>query len=121
MAKWRSLLIRVEYSDGEDESYTIPLAVAAGEQAEAVLRDHKEAVLARLEFRDESWMLLYSALIERSFSDALLTAVLKRSKFKGSTGRNVGRAHQGVPQGVVAGAFESRTAGAGRWIRRTRL
>ena len=81
-----TLLIRVEYSDGEDERYTIPLAVAAGEQAETVLRDHKEAVLARLEFRDESWMVLYSALIERSFSDALLTAVLKRSKFKGRRG-----------------------------------
>ena len=106
------LLIRVEYSDGEDERYTIPLAMAAGEQAEAVLRDHKEAVLARLEFRDQSWMLLYSALVERTFSDALLTAVLKRSKFKGRAGRNVGRAHKGVSQGVVAFAFKSRTAGA---------
>jgi maltose alpha-D-glucosyltransferase/alpha-amylase len=80
------LLICVEYSDGEDEQYTIPLAVASGPLAEAVLRDHQEAVLARLEFRDQSWAFLHSALFERSFSDALLTAVLKRSKFKGIHG-----------------------------------
>ncbi len=80
------LLIRVEYSDGEDEQYTIPLAVAAYEQAETVLRDHREAVLAKLEFRDQSWVLLYSAFLGRTFADALLTAVLKRSKFKGARG-----------------------------------
>jgi maltose alpha-D-glucosyltransferase/alpha-amylase len=80
------LLIRVEYSDGEDEMYTIPLAVTGGEPAEGMLRDHKAAVLARLEFRDQSWVLLHSALLGRAFSDALLTAVLKRSKFKGTRG-----------------------------------
>jgi maltose alpha-D-glucosyltransferase / alpha-amylase len=81
------LLIRVEYSDGEDERYTIPVAVAAaGEQAEKVMADHPEAVLVRVEFNDESWVLMHSALSERSFSDALLTAVLKRSKFKGTHG-----------------------------------
>jgi len=83
------LLIRVEYSDGEDEMYTIPVAVTAGEQAEMFLRDHKEAVLARLEFRDQGWVLLHSALFGRTFSDALLTAVLKRSKFKGTRGEMV--------------------------------
>jgi len=83
------LLLRVEYSDGEDERYTIPLAVSTGEQAEMVLRGHREAVIAKLEFADRSWSLLHSALIERSFSDALLTAVLKRSKFKGMRGELV--------------------------------
>jgi maltose alpha-D-glucosyltransferase/alpha-amylase len=83
------LLIRVEYSDGEDERYTIPAAVAGGEQAEAVLRDHRESVLARLELADQSWLLLHGALFERGFSDALLTAVLKRSKFKGTQGELV--------------------------------
>jgi maltose alpha-D-glucosyltransferase/alpha-amylase len=80
------LLIRVGYSDGEDEIYTIPVAVSAGEQADAFQRDHREAVLARLEFRDQSWVLLHSALLDRAFSDELLTAVLKRSKFKGTRG-----------------------------------
>jgi len=80
------MLIRVEYSDGEDEQYTIPLALAEGEQAEKVTLEHPEAVLVRLDFNDQSWMLVHSALFERSFSDALLTAVLKRSKFKGTHG-----------------------------------
>jgi maltose alpha-D-glucosyltransferase/alpha-amylase len=83
------LLVRVEYSDGEDERYTIPVATASEEQADFVMREHAESVLARLEFRDQSWILLHSALFERSFSDALLTAVLKRSKFKGTHGELV--------------------------------
>jgi maltose alpha-D-glucosyltransferase/alpha-amylase len=83
------MLVRVEYSDSEDERYVIPLAVAAGTEAEAVLRDHPPAVVVRLEFRDQSWALLHSALFERSFSDALLTAILKRSKFKGTEGELV--------------------------------
>jgi maltose alpha-D-glucosyltransferase/alpha-amylase len=83
------LLIRVEYSDGEDGQYTIPLALAEGAQAEKVMLDHPEAVLVKLEFNDQSWMLVHSALFERSFSDALLTAVLKRSKFKGTHGELV--------------------------------
>jgi maltose alpha-D-glucosyltransferase/alpha-amylase len=80
------LIVRVEYSDGEDERYTIPVAVSEGEQAEAVLREHVESVLARLELPDQSWVLIHSALFERSFSDALLSAMLKRSKFKGTRG-----------------------------------
>ena len=80
------LLIRVEYSDSEDEKYTIPLAVTGGEEAETMLRDRKQAILARLEFRDQGWVVLHSALLGRAFSDAMLTAVLKRSKFKGVRG-----------------------------------
>lgn len=80
------LLIRVEYSDGEDEKYTIPVAVSADEQAEKVMAEHPEAVLVKAVFNDQTWVLVHSALFERSFSDALLTAVLKRSKFKGTHG-----------------------------------
>jgi maltose alpha-D-glucosyltransferase/alpha-amylase len=83
------LLVLVEYSDGEDERYTIPVATASEEQADFVMREHAESVLAKLEFRDQSWVLLHSALFERSFSDALLTAVLKRSKFKATHGELV--------------------------------
>ncbi len=83
------LLVGVEYRDGEDEKYVIPIAIASGQHAEDFLREHSEAVLAKLQFSDQSWVLLHSALFERSFSDALLTAVLKRSKFKGTAGELV--------------------------------
>jgi maltose alpha-D-glucosyltransferase/alpha-amylase len=83
------MLVSVEYSDNEDERYMIPLAVASGEEVETVLRDHAEAVLVRLELADQSSVLVHSALYERSFSDAFLTAVLKRTKFKGSHGELV--------------------------------
>jgi maltose alpha-D-glucosyltransferase/alpha-amylase len=80
------LLVRVEYSEGEDECYTLPVTMATGEPAEGVLREHGEAILARVEFGTQSSAVLHSALIDRDFSDVLLTAVLKRSKFKGAHG-----------------------------------
>jgi maltose alpha-D-glucosyltransferase/alpha-amylase len=80
------LIIRVEYSEGEAERYTIPVALAMGKEAEAALRDHREAVLAKLEVGGESPALLHSALLERRFSNILLSAVLKRRKFKGTYG-----------------------------------
>ncbi len=83
------LMIRVEYSGGEDERYVIPMALSAGPEAEKILREHRDAVLARLNFKDQSWVLMHSALFERSFSDALLTAVLKRSRFKSAKGEVV--------------------------------
>jgi maltose alpha-D-glucosyltransferase/alpha-amylase len=84
------LMVRVEYSEGEDERYTLPAALATGEAAERVLREHRESVLARLSLGEHGGepgsALLYGALLERGFTDALLGAVLKRRKFKGSRG-----------------------------------
>ncbi len=74
------LLVRVDYSDGEPETYTLPLAVALGEPVD------RQFMIAFLEAPDGSKGVLHSGLRSRSFCDELLTAILKRRRFVGSEG-----------------------------------
>ena len=74
------LLVRVEYTDGEPEIYTLPLALATGEVPQP------EFIMARLQASDGSRGVLYSALRNREFCDELLTAILKRRRFVGERG-----------------------------------
>ena len=84
------LLIRIEYTDGEPDLLTVPLSLAAGEQAETILRDKPHIVLARLEGLPEANSILYGAIFDRQFTDALLMAMLRRRRFRGETGEIVG-------------------------------
>ncbi|MES1242606.1 MAG: maltose alpha-D-glucosyltransferase [Acidobacteriota bacterium] len=80
----RLALVGVEYTDGEPETYALPLAFARGERAEQVLRDNRPAVLARLRSDDPAGTgLLYDALWDAGFARGLLDAIAKRRRFKG--------------------------------------
>ncbi|HEV3196939.1 MAG TPA: maltose alpha-D-glucosyltransferase [Bryobacteraceae bacterium] len=74
------LLIRVEYSEGEPEFYTLPLSVKVG------AGEDFEWVLARLQAADGTTGVLYSALRNREFADELFTAILRRRRFAGERG-----------------------------------
>ena len=74
------LFIRVEYTGGDPEIYTLSLSVAAGEAADP------EFALARLQAPDGTTGLLYSALRNREFCDELLGAILRRRRFAGERG-----------------------------------
>ncbi len=74
------LLIRVEYTDGEPEFYTLPLSLAIGAGADF------EWVLARLQAPDGTTGVLYSALPNREFADELLGGILRRRRFAGERG-----------------------------------
>ena len=80
------LFMRVTYSDGEPETYTLMLSVAAGEQASKLLREMRDYVLARLKAEDGSQGVLYGAVWDRQFNDALIGAIARRRKFKGLHG-----------------------------------
>ena len=85
------LALSVEYSDGDPEVYLVPISMAAGEKAEAILRDHPNAVLARLEgFGEEIKAVLFAATLDRDFSDALLRAIVRRRRIRGASGELVG-------------------------------
>jgi maltose alpha-D-glucosyltransferase / alpha-amylase len=86
----RILLIRIEYTDGEPDLLTVPLSLAAGEPAETILRDKPHVVLARLEGLPEANSVLYGAIFDRQFTDALLMAMLRRRRFRGERGDIVG-------------------------------
>ncbi len=84
------LLASIEYSDGEPDMITIPLSLAAGEQAEIILRDKLHIVLARLQGMPDTQSILYGAIFDRRFMDALLKAMLRRRRIKGEHGDLVG-------------------------------
>ncbi len=89
------LLIRVEYSDGEPELYTLPLAVArAGSHNDAHSDAHKDdpdlqRVLAQLQAPDGSTGFLHSGLESRDYCDELLGAIVRRKRFAGERGELV--------------------------------
>jgi maltose alpha-D-glucosyltransferase/alpha-amylase len=81
----RLALIGVEYTDGEPETYALPLAFARGARAEQVMHDWRPAVLARLQSEDpEGTGLLYDALWDPGFARGLLGAIARRRRFKGA-------------------------------------
>ncbi len=77
------VLIRVDFTEGDPEFYTLAVSVTMGEV------EHPEFVLARLQGPDSSTGLLYGALWNREFSDELLRAILRRRRFAGERGEIV--------------------------------
>ena len=85
------LLSEVEYADSDPELYLLALSVALGERAEAVLHEHPDVVLARLEgLGPDTTGILYGSSVDRDFSDALLRAIVRRRRVKGSYGDLLG-------------------------------
>jgi maltose alpha-D-glucosyltransferase / alpha-amylase len=77
--------IVVQYTEGDPETYVLPLTVATGERADQVQKEFPQAVVSRLH-REEEDAILYEALWDKSFCEALLTAILRRRRFKGEAG-----------------------------------
>jgi maltose alpha-D-glucosyltransferase/alpha-amylase len=76
------------YADGEPETYLLPLAIATGQQAVQVQDKFPQAILARLRGGGKEGV-LYEALWEPGFCLALLEAIARRRRFKGSAGELV--------------------------------
>src|SRR5262245_32894258 len=75
----------VGYSDGDPETYVLPLMVITGERADRVQKEFPQAVVSHLRREGED-AILCEALWDRSFCDALLTAIARRRRFKGEAG-----------------------------------
>ena len=87
----RLALIAVEYTEGEPETYALPLAFAWGDRAGQVLRDWRPAVLARLQSDGPGGTgVLYDATWDTGFGRGLLEAIARRRRFKGSGGELAG-------------------------------
>ncbi len=86
----RLFLARMDYCEGESETYAIALAVASQESAGRILAEHPHAVVARLvpetEADPAAPCLLYDATVETTFCSGLLDAIGKRRRFKGDHG-----------------------------------
>jgi maltose alpha-D-glucosyltransferase/alpha-amylase len=78
------LLLRVEYTEAEAETYTLPLSVVSPEVAEA--SGTGGFVLARLQAVNGSRALLVSGLRYREFCEDVLGSILRRRRHKGEQG-----------------------------------
>lgn len=76
-------------TEGDPEAYVLPLAAATGERGEQLQRETPQAVVARFRGEEETGV-LYEAIWESEFCQALLDAVARRRRFKGTFGELVG-------------------------------
>jgi len=98
------LLVNVGYTEGNDETYTLPVTYASEQRAEALLQENPQAVLARLAFKDRSEEgILYDALWDEASRSGLLAAILSRRRRKGMAGELVGRPMPGLGRTEDAG------------------
>ncbi len=111
------LLIDIDYTEGEGETYVLPLAFATGERAAQVRDWTPHAVIAELS-ADGDQGVLYDGLWESEFSTELLDVISRQRTLRGDRGRVRGsasrrlRAMRGSDdlQPVISGAEQSNTS-----------
>ena len=85
----RLAMFDVEYTEGESETYVLPLAIAHGEAVERILSVSPQALVAYVGDAGSEgappW-LLYDAMYDPAFSTALLDAIAKRRRVRGRHG-----------------------------------
>ncbi len=87
----RVLIVRVEFTEGEAETYSVLLSIMEGERAEYLLADSPRSVVAHLPRRGET-AVLADALVDPDVCKELLEAVRRRRTLRGRDGgRLVGR------------------------------
>jgi maltose alpha-D-glucosyltransferase/alpha-amylase len=98
------VFIEIAYTEGDPETYVLPLAHATGEWADHVQRQMPQAVVTRVKLNGKTG-LLYDALWDQGFCQTLLEAVLRRRRFKGAHGCLTGaptKAFRGLREVVEA-------------------
>ncbi|WP_428269838.1 maltose alpha-D-glucosyltransferase [Haliangium sp.] len=86
------VFVTVQYLQGLDETYLLPMAHAGGEPAMSIERDHPEAIVARVRARAAAKAepvahgILYDALHEPGFASALLSLFVRRKPRRGRHG-----------------------------------
>ncbi|MDD5642465.1 MAG: putative maltokinase, partial [Syntrophales bacterium] len=78
-------LVRVSYVEGEPETYVLPLAAAFGERAAQVEAESPQEVVAHLRGQAQEGV-LFEAVGDNNFHQALLEAMARRRHFKANGG-----------------------------------
>jgi len=81
------VLIQVEYTEGEPQTYVVPLTTAVSDKSGELMKEYPHALVANLKPRntDSQWI-LYDALVDKDFSKFLLQAIGRKRRFKGEIG-----------------------------------
>ncbi len=90
-------LIRVNYTEGEPETYMLPLAFAGGQRADDLRRERPQAVVAKVQ-TPAGPGILYDAVWENRFCEALLDLIGRQQPLKGSAGDLLASATAVLPQ-----------------------
>lgn len=88
--------LRIDYTEGDPETYVLPLLVATGEPLARVQQELPHAVVARITGQDGEG-LLYDAIWDNDFNQALLEAIVRRRRCKGTNGELVGVPTRALP------------------------
>jgi maltose alpha-D-glucosyltransferase/alpha-amylase len=100
-------LVQVEYTDGEPETYIVPLTVAAGEHAEQVNTDHPNAAVAWVDVG--KWgerLLLFDATADDTFMGSTLAQFRRNRTFDSSGGAELRTSTTPELRKVVTGGGE---------------
>ncbi|WP_347156754.1 maltose alpha-D-glucosyltransferase [Pontibacter chitinilyticus] len=89
------LFIEVTYNEGLAELYQLPVAFATGEQEQELRSQYPNSIIARVAV-DGKEGVLYDALYNEEFRQALLQLMAKRKKIKGNQGELEGISHRSV-------------------------
>jgi maltose alpha-D-glucosyltransferase/alpha-amylase len=81
-------LARVDYTEGDPETYVVTLSFATGERATSLLENDRHRVLAHLKVKGVEGV-LHGTFGERGFAQALLDAIGRRKVLKGLAGNLV--------------------------------
>src|SRR4051812_18850697 len=84
------LLVRVEYLDGEPETYVLPVTFLAGPAGQRLVEDHPAAALAFVRLADEEPGILVDAHWVPGFGTALAQLLGRRRQLRGERGSIVG-------------------------------
>ncbi|MFH1646230.1 MAG: maltose alpha-D-glucosyltransferase [Chloroflexota bacterium] len=80
-------LMEVEYSEGETETYCIPLMTVPADWEDEIKEEQPQAIVARLRQRGKGGKnILVDAMVIRDFTASLLPAIRRRRSFKGTYG-----------------------------------
>ena len=91
------VLIRADYAAGEPDTYMLPMAFMAGAAAQAFSRERPTAVIATFQTGQGSGI-LYDAVWNLEFCQALLEAIIQRREYPGTTGNVVAIAASVLPR-----------------------
>ncbi len=85
--------LRVDYIQGDAETYLLLLAYAEGEQARQILAESPQAVVARLEVQGrEEVGILFDATADKNFLNLLVDAIVQNRSYKGMAGELIATA-----------------------------
>lgn len=98
------LWLRVDYIQGDPETYLLPIAYAEGEQAMHLLAENSGAIVTRLQVQAKgegianSEGVLFDAIADKHFLVSLLDAIAHNRSYQGMAGKLVAQATDLFPQ-----------------------